>query len=86
MTEEMMEYTVFTVTARDGKEVEMAVIDEFELDGIAYIVSSVVIGDTISDDGMYIYRAGGSKEEFEAVKITSEEEYTRAAEYYLSLE
>ena len=56
MAEEMKEYVTFHVTASDGRDVEMAVVDEFEYDHKLYVVGAVVEDDVISDEGQYIYR------------------------------
>ena len=34
------EYVTFHVTARDGRDVEMAVVDEFDIENRHYVVSS----------------------------------------------
>ena len=50
--DDAQEYVIFTVTAQDGSEVEMAVVDEFDYDGKHYAAASRVVGDEISDDGV----------------------------------
>ncbi|MBR2948529.1 MAG: DUF1292 domain-containing protein [Lachnospiraceae bacterium] len=80
------EYVTFTVTARDGSEVEMAVVDEFDFEGKHYVVGAVVQDDTILDDGRYIYLSKIEKDGFTVEKITREFEYKRVAEAYMEME
>ncbi len=51
---ESEDYVTFHITASDGADVEMAVIDEFDFENKHYVVSARVEGDTICDDGQYI--------------------------------
>ncbi len=80
------EYLTFTVTASDGNEVELAVVDEFEFENKQYIVAARVIDDTISDEGQYIYRAKIADDDFEAEKITNAIDYKRIAEAYMEMD
>jgi len=48
MEDDFNEYAIFTITGQDGKEVEMAVIDEFEIDHKTYVAAAVIEGDTIN--------------------------------------
>ena len=54
MENEFQEYVTFHVTARDGSDVEMAVVDEFDFEDQHYVVGAVVEDDTINDDARYI--------------------------------
>lgn len=85
MNEEYNEYTIFTVNDRDGNEIEMAVIDEFEFDHKEYVAAALVQGDEILEDGVYIYGVKKS-EEFEVEKIENPEEYAKVAEGYLNMD
>lgn len=80
------EYTVFTVTAADGREAELAVVDEFEVEGTAYVAASLVVDDTISDEGVYLYKVKTTEPELEVDKISDEAEYNRVAEAYAAME
>ncbi len=84
---DFQEYVTFTVTASDGSEVEMAVVDEFEFERKNYVVSAVVKEDTIDEDNLFIYRlilkAG---DDFEVEKITAPGEYERVAQAYMEME
>ena len=86
MENNLNEYVTFTVTARDGSEVEMAVVDEFDFEGKHYVVGAVVRDDTILDDGRYIYLSKIEKDGFTVEKITREFEYKRVAEAYMEME
>ena len=68
MENEFQEYVTFHVTARDGSDVELAVVDEFDFEGKHYVVGAVVEDDTINDEARYIYL---SKIFFEIFRISS---------------
>lgn len=80
------EYVTFTVTTKDGTEVEMAVVDEFDFENKHYLVGAVVKDDEIIDDGRYIYRCVMNGDDFKAEKITREFEYNRVAEAYMNMD
>lgn len=80
------EYVVFTVTASDGSDVQMAVVDEFDFENRHYIVSARVEGDTIIEDGNYIYRARITGDDFVAEKITNSVDYERVVKAYMEME
>ncbi|MDO4649103.1 MAG: DUF1292 domain-containing protein [Eubacteriales bacterium] len=82
---EEMEYVTFSVTARDGREVEMAVVDEFDFEHRHYVVASVVEEDTIQE-GIYIYLSKIHGDDFEVEQISDEEEFTKVAEAYAAME
>ncbi len=85
MENEFQEYVTFAVTTKDGEEVEMAVVDEFDFKNKHYVVGAVIEGDTINEDGMYIYKSIIKGDDFTVEKITSEVEYKQIAEAYLKL-
>lgn len=80
------EYITFSVTASDGTEVELAVIDEFELEFRHYVVAARVIGDEISEDGQFIYRAKMTEDDFIPEKITDSKEYQKVVKAYMEME
>lgn len=86
MAEEFQEYITFTVTNKDGQEVEMAVVDEFDFDHKHYVVGAMIEGDTINEEGMYIYRAKLVDDGFVAEKIESSSKYQEIAEAYMAME
>ena len=81
--EEYGDYTVFETKTKNGEEIEMAVIDEFDFEGRHYVAAARVEGDTINEDGLYVYLADTKGDDFKAEKIESEEEYQRICEAYL---
>lgn len=86
MADEYNEYVTFTVTDKDGNEVELAVVDEFEFDHEEYVAAAVVEDDTIVEDGTYIYKVPKDSEEFQVGKITDAEKYAKVAEAYLNMD
>lgn len=86
MEKEFDEYITFTVTTKDGSEVEMAVMDEFDFEGEHYVVGAVIKDDTIIDDGRYIYRSIIEGDSFSVEKIKREFDYKRIAEAYMAIE
>lgn len=86
MEKDFNEYVTFHVTAKDGSDVEMAVVDEFEYDHKQYVVGAVVEGDTILEDGLYIYRSIIIGEDFTVEKIEKESDYKKIAEAYMEMD
>lgn len=86
MADEYNEYVIFTVTDKDGNEVEMAVVDEFEFDHEEYVAAAVVEDDTIVEDGTYIYKVKKDTEDFEVEKISDPDKYSKVAEAYLNMD
>lgn len=76
------EYVTFHVTTKDGKDVEMAVVDEFDIENRHYVVSSVVEDDTIKVDGQYIYRCHVKDDDFTVELISDPKEFERVARAY----
>lgn len=85
MAEELQEYVTFHVKAKDGRDVEMAVIDEFDFEKAHYVVAAQVIDDTISEEGQYIYKAILKGDDFTVEKIRREFDYRRIAEAYMEM-
>ena len=83
---EFQEYVTFHVTARDGSEVELAVVDEFDFEDKHYVVGAVVEDDTINDEARYIYLSIIDGDDFTVEKIEKEFEYNRIAQAYLHME
>lgn len=80
------EYVTFHVAAKDGSDVEMAVLDEFDFENKHYVVGAVVKDDEIDDSGRYIYRAVMDGDDFTVQKITREFEYNKIVEAYMEME
>lgn len=86
MEQEVKEYVTFHVTAKDGSDVEMAVVDEFDLDHKHYVVGAVVKDDVIQENGTYIYRCVIKGDDFTVEKIKDAAEYNKIAQAYMEME
>ena len=86
MDKEFQEYITFQVTTKDGTEVEMAVMDEFDFEDKHYVVGALVTDDTISEEGRYIYEYVPEGESFTVAKIKREFDYNRIAKAYMEME
>ena len=80
------EYVTFHITASDGSDVEMAVVDEFDFEDDHYVVGAVIKDDTIDDEGRYIYKSVIKGDTFTVEKIKREFDYKRIAEAYMSMD
>lgn len=86
MENELQEYVTFSVTTKDGTEVEMAVVDEFDFENRHYVVAALIQDDTIVEDGTYIYEAVISGDDFIVKKIEKAFDYNRITQAYLHME
>lgn len=86
MEREYGEYVTFHITAQDGSDVEMAVMDEFDFEDEHYVVGAVVRDEEIVDDGRYIYRSVMDGDDFTVEKIKREFDYNRIAKAYMDME
>ena len=84
--QDMEEFVTFTITAKDGSEVELAVVDEFEFEKKNYVVAAKVIGDEIDGEGSYIYRCHMTEDGFHPEKIANAVDYERIAKAYMEME
>jgi len=80
------EYITFHVTAKDGTDVEMAVVDEFDFEDKHYVVGAVIQDDTVLDNGRYIYESIMDGDDFVVEKIKREFDYNRIAKAYMDME
>lgn len=80
------EYVTFTTTDKDGNEIEMAVVDEFEYEDVNYVVGALIEGDTVNEDGLYIYKAIIKGEDFQTEKINNPDEYEKIADAYMAMD
>lgn len=80
------EYVTFVVTDKEGNEIEMAVVDEFEFEGKSYVAGAVIEGDTINEDGLYIYRAKVVDDELTVEKILNKIDYEKVVNAYMEME
>ena len=86
MENEFQEYVTFYVTTKDGSEVELAVVDEFDFEDQHYVVGALVEDDTINDEARYIYLSIIEGDDFTVKKIEKEFDYNRIANAYLHME
>lgn len=86
MQEEMKEYATFTTTDKEGNEMEMAVMDEFEFEHKNYVVGALIEEDTIKEDGLFIFKVKEAGEEIKVEKITNPTEYQKIAQAYMEME
>ena len=82
--DEMMEFDTFTLDL-NGKTMEWAITDEFEFEGKTYIVCVEVLGDELSEEGLYLFEGISEGEEITVKNIDSEEEYNRIVDAYCEL-
>ena len=86
MEEIFEEYVTFHVTASDGSDVEMAVVDEFDFEDKHYVVGAVVTDDTIDDEGRYIYESIMDGDDLKVKKIAKEFDYRLIAQAYVDMD
>ena len=82
--EEMVEYDTFTYEL-NGKTMEWAIVEEFEFEEKTYIVCQEVLGDALSDEGLYLFEGVSEGEEITVRNIDSEEEYNRVVDAYCEM-
>ena len=86
MENEYKEYVTFHVTAKDGSDVELAVVEEFDFEHRHYVAGALIQDDQIMEDGVYIYRCAVKDDDFTVEKITDADEYHRVTNAYLKME
>ena len=79
--EELVEYETFTYDL-NGKVMEWAIVEEFPFEDKTYIICQEVLGDTLSDEGLYLFEGISEGEEITVKNIDSEEEYNRVVDAY----
>lgn len=80
------EYSIFIVQDKNGNDVELAAVNEFEYGHRHYVAGARIEGDEIVEDGVYIYRARLIDNEIIAEKIEDPKEYEKVAEAYLEMD
>lgn len=83
--DDFKEYITFVVTTSDGSEVEMAVVDEFEFEKKNYVAAAKIDGDSINEDGVYIFKIKADSSEFEVERILDSQEYQKIANAYMEM-
>lgn len=86
MQEEFKEYETFTTTNKEGQEIEMAVMDEFEFEHKNYVVGALIEDNTINEEGMFIFRIKEMGDEIKVEKISNPTEYQKIAQAYMEME
>lgn len=86
MSAEFQEYVTFHITARDGSDLEMAVVDEFDYKKKHYVAACVIKEDAIDVNEQYIYQAIVDGDDFKVVKITNAIDYQKIAEAYMQMD
>lgn len=84
--EDFKEYATFKTTNKDGEELELAVVDEFDFENKHYVVGALIEGDTINEEGLYIYKAKITDDDFSVEKIKNQVDYQKIARAYMELE
>ena len=85
MQEELKEYATFITTNKEGKEIEMAVMDEFEFERKNYVVGALIEGDTVREDGLFIFRVKEMGDDIQVEKISNQTEYQKIAQAYMEM-
>lgn len=85
-SEQYKEYNTFTVKTKTGDDAELAVVDEFSFDGKDYVVGALILeDDTISEEGVYIYKASFDKEGNLVTQKIRDFDYPRVVQAYTEL-
>lgn len=86
MQEEFKEYSTFTTTNKEGNEIEMAVMDEFEFERKHYVVGALIEDNTINEEGLFIFRVKEMGDDIKVEKILNQTEYQKIAQAYMEME
>lgn len=85
MENEYKEYETFEMEV-NGKQTEFAIEEEFEVEGKKYVLAAKVEGDTIAEEGCYIFSGVEKDGESLIEKITDKEEYAKVTEAYMKMQ
>jgi len=86
VNEDYNEYITFIVKNKKGEDMEMAVVEEFEVDRKNYCAAALVEGEYINEDELYIYRITADGDDFKAEMITDAREYDLVVKAYTEME
>ena len=86
MQDEVREYVTFTTTNREGKEIELAVVDEFEYEHKPSVVGALIEGDMVNENALFIFQLKSAGEEIVVGKIINSEDYQKIAQAYMEME
>ena len=84
--EDFKEYATFTVKNKEGEEVELAVVDEFDFEHKHYVVGALIEGDTINEDGLYINKAKITEDDFTVEKIAKKKKKKKISKAYMEMD
>ncbi len=84
MENEFMEYETFEMEM-GGEEREFAIIEEFQVENKFYVAAALVVDDTVSDEGCYLFRSKKIDDEICIEKIADKDEYEKVSEVYMTL-
>ena len=79
---EFQEYETFLMEV-NGEETEFAILDDFNMGDAAYVAAGKIIEDSISDEGIYLFKCFDDGDTIE--KITDAEEYEKVSSFYLEM-
>ena len=82
---EFEEYITFKITTSTGEEMELAVIDEFEFENKNYVAAAKITGDTIDEEGLYLYEVKEAGDDFNVEKIRNQFTYEKVAKAYMEM-
>lgn len=85
MENEYKEYETFEMEL-NGKQMEFAIEEEFEVEGRKYVLAAKIEGDTVLDDGCYIFSSVEKEGEVLIEKITDKNEYAKVTEAYIKMQ
>ena len=79
---EFQEYETFVMEV-NGEDTEFAILDDFNMGDAAYVAAGKIIEDSISDEGVYLFKCFDDGDTIE--KITDVEEYEKVSAFYMEL-
>ena len=86
MQDEIREYVTFTTTNKEGNEIELAVVDEFEYEHKPYVVGALIEDDTVNEEVLFIFKLKSANEEIIVEKISNPDDYQMIAQAYMEIE
>ena len=86
MQEEFKEYSTFITTNKEGKEIEMAIVDEFQFEHKNYVVGALIEDDMVKEDGCFIFSLKEIGEDVSIEKISDPMEYQKVSKAYMEME
>ena len=73
------------IDVKTNKCLQSCYDNQFEFENKAYVAAALVEGDTVSDEGCFIYRIKVGEDDFKVEKITNQIDYNRVAEAYMEM-